>query len=120
MRRLVHLLLAVWVTVRLLVAPLAPPGLATSVLPISTSAHDMDTPADMDMSADMNMSADMPCCPEQKKTNDCADCPFMALCTLAIAFVAPSEDPGFALRHPLHNVLVAVDDLDLEGLGARP
>jgi hypothetical protein len=108
MGRFIRLLLAVWITVGLLAAPFAVPASAMNIALPLASAHTMD------------MSADKPCCPDEKKSSDCADCPFMALCALSIVFVAPSGDASSALRQPLRSVLVASDDLHLQGLGARP
>jgi hypothetical protein len=107
LHRFIGRVLAVLVIVGLAVAPLATPVAAKP-----SAAAEMS-----DMSG---MPADMPCCPDEQESNDCQDCPLMAMCMLTIA----QPEPPFAnsvlaplLSRPL---FVALVDAFAEGLDGPP
>jgi hypothetical protein len=63
--------------------------------------------------ADMSdMAADMPCCPDKQKSNDCRDCPLIAICMLKVLQAGPStgavlmRDASRQRLHPLNDVIV--------------
>lgn len=66
------------------------------------------------------MAADMPCCPNDKKSDTCPDCPLMALCTLKTAQAHPSLDAILPLRLPVRTIQSAYDDALLAGLDHPP
>src|SRR5260370_16830974 len=74
--RLLGRLLAVFVIVGLVAAPLVTPA-AAKRLPVGEMS---------DMAA---MSGDMPCCPDGQKNKSCQDCPLVAICMLAIPLPNP-------------------------------
>lgn len=91
----------------------------------------MDATSDMGAMHDMNemsgmmsemepMAADMPCCPNDKKSDTCPDCPLMALCTLKTAQAYPSMDGALLLRSPMRTIQSARDDVLLSGLNHPP
>jgi hypothetical protein len=105
-RRLISRLLAVFVIVGLVAAPLVTPAAAKRL------------PAGMtDMSA---MSGDMPCCPDGQKNNNCQDCPLGAMCMLTIAQAAPSPTDGIQVRFQTRRLSFAPDDLIADGLIGVP
>jgi hypothetical protein len=116
--RLIGRLLAVIAIAGLVAAPLATPGAAKRL----AAAAAMDMPA---------MSGDMPCCPtlladgmnccsEKQKSNDCQDCPLMAMCTLTIAQAEPPFASGLAAPLSTRHVFIARDDLRTDGLVGSP
>jgi hypothetical protein len=107
-RQSFKLLLALLVTAGLMIAPLATPAVA---------GH--SSPAKMMQMADgSDMMADMPCCPDKQKSNDCQDCPLVAICMLKVLQTGPSTD-AIATRLPVRAHLQAFDDLVADEL-ARP
>ena len=72
LRRLIGRMLAIFVIVGLVFAPLVTPAAAKRL-----AAAEMT-----DMAA---MSDAMPCCPDGQKSNNCRDCPLVAMCMLTIA-----------------------------------
>jgi hypothetical protein len=105
--RFIGRLLAVFVVVGLVAAPMATSA-ATKLLTTHQSS-DAST-----------MSDDMPCCPDTQKTDDCQDCPLRAICMLGVSQIEP----------PLAIVIVAplstgrpfsiFDDLVADGLDGSP
>lgn len=107
-RRLIGRLLAVFLIVGLVAAPLVTPA-AAKRLPVG----EMN-----DMSA---MSGDMPCCPDGQKNNSCQDCPLVAMCMLTIAQAAPSPTNGIQIFFQSRRLSFALVDLIADGLiGAPP
>lgn len=112
MRRLARLMLVVLVSLGLLMGPLAAPVMAEGGN--SSSMQSMGSVESMD-----NMD-EMPCCPDQhdNSAKSCANCPLLVLCGLGL-FVPPAllglKQQGFA-----QTAFAFGNDLDLEGLGARP
>lgn len=108
--RFISHLLAVLVIAGLVFAPLVVPAaakvMAASEMAVGTMADDM--------------SADMPCCPDQKKTNNCQDCPLVATCMLKTTQAAPPAAAGILVRQPARGLLVAFDDLITDGLDRPP
>jgi hypothetical protein len=78
-------------------------------------AHDMSAMSGMEP-----MAADMPCCPNDKKSDSCPDCPLMAICTLKTAQAHPSMDGALLLRSPVRTIQSARDDVLLSGLDHPP
>lgn len=74
--RFIGRLLAVFVIAGLVSAPLVAPA-AAKRLPLAVT---------MDMAG---MSTDMPCCPDKQHSNNCQDCPLVALCMLTVAQAEP-------------------------------
>jgi hypothetical protein len=108
LRRLIGRLLAVFVIVGLVAAPLVTPAAAKwlSVGEVS------------DMAA---MPGDMPCCPDGQKNNSCQDCPLVATCMLTIAQADPSPTNGIQIFFQFHRLSFALVDLIGDGLiGAPP
>ena len=105
LRRLIGLLLAVFVIVGLVVAPLVSPAAAKPV-PVG------------DMAA---MSGDMPCCPDGQKNKSCQDCPLVAICMLTIALANPSPTSAIQVSFLARTLSFALVDLIADGLiGAPP
>jgi hypothetical protein len=107
-RRSFKLLLALLVTAGLTIAPLATPAAAEHLLPAKM----------MQMADTSDMVADMPCCPDKQKSNDCQDCPLVAICMLKVLQAGPSTH-AIAMRLPARERLYALDDIMADGL-ARP
>lgn len=121
LKRFANAVVMLLVAAELLVAPLASPAFA---MPVPGAVdHDMqamssDTPA---MSEDLQaMSDDMPCCPGQTQSKDCGSCPFVALCMLSVSLPAPSGAVSPIERHARHSAFAPIDDLLIDGLGAKP
>lgn len=107
-RQLFRLLLAVLVTAGLTIAPLATPAAAEHSMPAAL----------MQMADASDMMADMPCCPDKQKSNDCQDCPLVAICMLKVLQAGPSTR-SVAMRLPVRERLHALDDMMADEL-ARP
>jgi hypothetical protein len=108
LRRLIGRLLAVFVIVGLVAAPLVTPT-AAKQLPASEMS---------DLAA---MPGDMPCCPDGQKNNNCQDCPLVAMCMLTIAQAEPTSANGIQVSFQTHRLFFALDDLIADGLiGAPP
>jgi hypothetical protein len=119
LRRLIARVLAVFVIVGLVAAPLVTPAAAKR----SAVASAMDMAA---MSGDMSccsagMTDGMNCCSEKQKSNDCRDCPLVAICTLIIAQAEPPSANGIpAPMLSAYSLFVAFDDLIADGLIGTP
>jgi hypothetical protein len=108
LRRLTGCLLAVFVIVGLVAAPLVIPA-AAKRLPVGEMS---------DMAA---MPGDMPCCPDGQKNNSCQDCPLVAMCMLTIAQADPSPTSGIQVSFQTRRLYFALVDLIADGLiGAPP
>lgn len=71
--------------------------------------------------ADMTaMSGDMPCCPDGQKSNNCQDCPLVAMCMLTIAQAEPSPTNGVQVSFQTRRLLFAPNDLIADGLVGSP
>src|ERR1700722_13530682 len=118
-RRLIARVLADFVIAGLVAAPLVTP--AAEKRSVVASAMDMAA-----MSGDMPccqavIKDDMNCCSEQKNSNDCQDCPVMAICTLTLAQAEPP--PANSIPAPLlsiRSLFFAIDDLIADGLIGSP
>ena len=106
-RRLIGRLLAVFVIVGLVAAPLVAPAAARG-LPVAEMS---------DMSA---MTGDMPCCPDGQKNKSCQDCPLVAMCMLAIALAEPSQTNGIQVSFQTRRLSFALVDLIADGLMGDP
>jgi hypothetical protein len=108
LRRLIGRLLAIFVIVGLVAAPLITPATAKR-LPVGEMS---------DMAA---MSGDMPCCPDGQKSNSCQDCPLLAMCILTIAQAEPSPTNSIQISFEGRTLAFALVDLIADGLiGAPP
>src|SRR5216683_3212771 len=107
LRRLIGRLLAVFVIVGLVAAPLVSPAAAKPV-PVGEMS---------DMAA---MSGDMPCCPNGQKNKSCPDCPLVAMCMLMIAQAEPSATNGIQVSFQTRRLSFALVDLIADGLIGDP
>ena len=108
LRRLIGRLLAVFVIVGLVAAPLVTPA-AAKWLPVGEMS---------DMAA---MTGDMPCCPDGQKSNSCQDCPLVAICMLAIAQADPSPTSAIQVSFLTRRLSFPLVNLIADGLiGAPP
>jgi hypothetical protein len=107
LRRIIGGLLAVFVIVGLVAAPLVSPA-AARLVPVGEMS---------DMSA---MSGDMPCCPDGPKNNSCPDCPLVAMCMLTIAQVEPSSANVVQVSFQTRRLSYALVDLIADGLVSAP
>ena len=108
LRRLIGRLLAVFVIVGLVVAPLVKPA-AAKRLPVSEMS---------DMSA---MTGDMPCCPDGQKNKGCPDCPLVAMCMMTIAPAEPFPTNAIQVTFQTRRLSFSLVDLIADGLiGAPP
>jgi hypothetical protein len=107
LRQLIGRLLAVFVIVGLVAAPLVTPA-AAKRLPVGEMS---------DMAA---MSGDMPCCPDGQKNNSCPDCPLVAMCMLTIAQIEPSSANIIQVSFQAHRLSYALVDLIADGLAGAP
>jgi hypothetical protein len=114
LKRFANAVLILLIGAGLLLAPLASPALAMSVPGVA--GNDMQA-----MSGDTQaMSDDMPCCPDQTNSKDCGSCPFVALCMLGVSLPGPSGAISLIERHARHSAFAPIDDLLIDGLGAKP
>jgi len=97
-------LLAVFVIVGLVVAPLVSPAAAKPV-PVG------------DMAA---MSGDMPCCPDGQKNKSCPDCPLVAMCMLTIAQAEPFPTNALLVTFRTRRLSFPLVDLIGDGLVGDP
>ncbi|GLR84935.1 hypothetical protein [Bradyrhizobium iriomotense] len=109
LKRFANVVVTLLVAAGLLLAPLAAPVLAAPA-----SGHDMQA-----MSGD-TQAEDMPCCPGETESKDCGSCPFVALCLLNVSLPAPSGAVSPIERHARHSAFAPIDDLLIDGLGAKP
>ena len=107
LRRLIGRLLAMFVIVGLVAAPLVTPAAAKRLAVAEMS----------DMSA---MSGDMPCCPDGQKNKSCPDCSLVAMCMLTIAQAEPPLASGLRAPLPTRSLFAALDDLIVDGLIGSP
>jgi hypothetical protein len=105
--RLIGRLLAVFVIVGLVAAPLVTPA-AAKRLPGGEMS---------DMSA---MSGDMPCCPDGQKNKTCPDCPLVAMCMLTIAQAEPFPTNAILVTFQTRKLSFALVDLIGDGLVGDP
>jgi hypothetical protein len=107
-RRLIGRLLAVFVIVGLVAAPLVAPAAARG-LPVAEMS---------DMSA---MTGDMPCCPDGQQNKSCPDCPLVAMCMMTIALAEPFPTNAIQVTFQTHRLSFSLVDLIADGLiGAPP
>jgi hypothetical protein len=107
LRRLIGNLLAVFLIVGLVAAPLVTPA-AAKRLPVGEMS---------DMAA---MPGDMPCCPDGQKTNSCPDCPLVATCMLTIAQAEPFPTNAIQVVFQTRRLSYALIDLIADGLVGVP
>jgi len=66
-----------------------------------------------------SVSADMPCCPDQSKPVDCADCPLMAICMVK-TLQAPSSTGVVGIQPLTLRMLLPGSDPEAESLSLLP
>ncbi|MGT2440945.1 hypothetical protein ACU4GH_39880 [Bradyrhizobium betae] len=102
--RLIRSVLATLVVAGLALAPLAGPAAA-----LRTSMPGMS----------MAQSGDMPCCPDKQKSDDCKDCPLLALCMLKNV-MADAAAAATVVRTAVHTTRLVFDDTAADGLDRPP
>ena len=105
LRWLINLVMAVFVTAGLAMAPLVSPAAAAQGKGAGMT--------------EMSMSADMPCCPDQK-TMDCQDCPLMAMCVLQTVQAGPPMAAALPLRYAVRTAHFVGDETFAAGLDRPP
>jgi len=107
LRRLIGRLLAMFVIVGLVTAPLVTPVAAKRL-------------AIAEMTVMSAMPVDMPCCPDGPKNKACPDCPLIATCMLMIAQAEPPLASTVWAPLPTRNRFLAFNDLIADGLIGPP
>jgi len=107
LRRLIGRLLAVFVIVGLVAAPLVTP--VAAMHPAVTGMTDMAA-----------MSDEMTCCPESQKGDSCQECPLVAMCMLTIAQAEPSAASSIQISLRAHRLNFAFVDVIADGLMSVP
>jgi hypothetical protein len=107
LRRLIGRLLAVFVIVGLVAAPLVTPVAAKRL-----SVVEMSDMADM--------SGDMQCCPDGQKNKSCPDCPLVAMCMMTIALAEPFPTNSIQISFQTRRLSFALVDLTADGLIGDP
>ena len=107
LRRLIGRLLAVFVIVGLVAAPLVTPA-AARLVPVGEMS---------DMAA---MPGDMPCCPDGQKNKNCPDCPLVAMCMLTIAQAEPFPTNAILVTFQTRKLSFVLVDLIGDGLVGDP
>ena len=105
LRRLIKLAFAVIVTVGLALAPAVP------VSAMHAQSAEM---------TEVSMPADMSCCPDEQKSKDCQDCPFVAICSLKNVQTGPWTTAALPLRHAIRTTHLVADDVLGDGLERPP
>ncbi|MCK1709113.1 MULTISPECIES: hypothetical protein [unclassified Bradyrhizobium] len=105
--RFISRLLTVLVIAGLVAAPLVTPA-AAKRLPVAMT---------MDMAG---MPADMPCCPDKQHSNNCQDCPLIALCMLMVAQAEPPSANGIPVPLSARILRFVVVDVIGDGLIGVP
>jgi hypothetical protein len=113
-------LLVVTIATGVAIGPAAPMTAAASPSPMATMSAATADEDGMQMVDGMKMADSMPCCPDQTKAKDCDSCPFVALCMLSIFLPVPSSAGVLIERYALRTAFAAIDDLLIDGLGAKP
>jgi hypothetical protein len=111
-KRSIHLcrLLAVFLTVSLVIAPLS--ARANAVAPASMAMTSMSDEA-------AGMSEDMPCCPDKSAPVDCDQCPLMALCA-ATTLQAPLPTGVAEIQPVTLRMLLPGSDPEVESVAYSP
>jgi hypothetical protein len=90
MRDFIARVLAVFLIVGLVAAPLVSPAAAKPMSASQMTAAGMQT--------------DMSCCPDEPQSNACPDCPLIALCIFKVTLDKPSLAAAVPLRVPAKTV----------------
>jgi hypothetical protein len=100
-------LLAVFVIVGIVIAPLVTPAAAKHI-PVA------------DMTEMTAMSVAMPCCPDGEMKGGCPDCPLVAMCMLTMALAEPPLTTGIQVSFEPHRLFFALEDITADGLVGVP
>jgi hypothetical protein len=106
LRNLIGRMLAIFLIVGLVAAPLVTPAVAKPM-----SASEMGS---------VDMTAGMPCCPDEPKSNSCQDCPLLAICTLKTAQAGPSLALPMAVRHAVRASYSVLNATLTDGIDRPP
>jgi hypothetical protein len=105
LRHIIVRLLAVFLIVGLVAAPLMTPAAAQQVAATTMSL----------------MPSDMPCCPDGHAQDGCKDCPLSAMCTLTVVQAAAPDAIGMHVSFNVRQLRLAPDDVAVDSLiGAPP
>jgi hypothetical protein len=102
---------------KLVLAILVTTGLTIAPVVTAAMGEHLSTAEMVQMVGTSDMMADMPCCPD-KKSNDCQDCPLVAICILKSMQAAPSTQ-AVAMDGLAYQWLRPANDHAIHGL-ARP
>ena len=105
--RLIGRLLAVFVIVGLVTAPMV-----TSAATRTLSTHEASDAS--------TMPADMACCPGTQKSDGCQDCPLRATCALGVTQIEPPLATGILAPLFTRRSFSVLDDLVADGLDGSP
>jgi hypothetical protein len=100
-------LLAVFVIVGIVMAPLVTPA-AAKYIPVANMTE---------MTA---MSGTMPCCPDGPMKGGCPDCPLVAMCMLIMALAEPSLTTGIQVSFEPRRLSFALENITADGLVGVP
>ena len=111
-------LLSLLAVLALILVPLGRPVMGANADIPTVDIHTAGMHAVMSDATAAPMAADMPCCPDNQKSGDCQDCPFVAICLLKVWQAAPAANM-FTRRQLAHERLRPRDDVIAASL-ARP
>jgi hypothetical protein len=100
-------LLAVFVIVGIVIAPLVTPAAARHI-PVANVTE---------MTA---MSGAMPCCPDGQMKGGCPDCPLVAMCMLITALAEPSLTNALQVSFEPRRLSFALENITADGLVGVP
>jgi hypothetical protein len=100
-------LLAVFVIVGIVMAPLVTPAVAKGISVANTT----------EMAA---MSGAMPCCPDGQMKGGCPDCPLVAMCMLTMALAEPFLTVGLQVSFEPRRLSFALENITADGLVGVP
>jgi hypothetical protein len=102
-----HWLLAVFVIVGIVIAPLVTPAAAKHI-PVANMTE---------MTA---ASGAMPCCPDGQMKGGCPDCPLIAMCMLTMALAEPSLTTAIQVSFEPRRLSFALENITADGLVGVP
>jgi hypothetical protein len=110
-------LLAVFVIVGIVIAPLVTPAAARHI-PVA-NVTEMTAMSGTAMSGTA-MSGAMPCCPDGQMKGGCPDCPLVAMCMLIMALAEPSLTNGLQVSFEPRRLSFALENITADGLVGVP
>ncbi len=91
-------------------------GLALSPMVMPATGDDMA----LAMAAMSATSDDMPCCPSERKSKNCPDCPLVAMCALKTVQAGPAIAASMPVRHAIRMLHSVLDDVATDGVIRPP